>query len=86
MIAAWTRQHTKHEAMEIIGAAGIPAGAVLDTMELSNDPTFEQRGIMQTIDHPGRQVQDGRLAGALLRQPAAGEAGTVAWRRTTRTC
>ena len=53
MVAAWTRQHTKHEAMEIIGAAGIPAGAVLDTMELVNDPTFEQRGIMQTIDHPG---------------------------------
>jgi crotonobetainyl-CoA:carnitine CoA-transferase CaiB-like acyl-CoA transferase len=52
MVSAWTRQHTKHEAMEIIGAAGIPAGAVLDTMELQNDPTFEQRGIMQTIDHP----------------------------------
>jgi crotonobetainyl-CoA:carnitine CoA-transferase CaiB-like acyl-CoA transferase len=52
MIAAWTRLHTKHEAMEIIGAAGIPAGAVLDTLELTNDPTFEQRGIMQTIDHP----------------------------------
>ena len=52
MVATWTRQHTKHEAMEIIGAAGIPAGAVLDTMELTNDPTFEQRGIMQTIDHP----------------------------------
>jgi formyl-CoA transferase len=52
MIAAWTRQHEKHEAMEIIGAAGIPAGAVLDTMELSTDPTFEQRGIMPVIDHP----------------------------------
>jgi formyl-CoA transferase len=52
MVAAWTRQHTKHEAMEIIGAAGIPAGAVLDTAELVNDPTFEQRGIMQTVDHP----------------------------------
>jgi crotonobetainyl-CoA:carnitine CoA-transferase CaiB-like acyl-CoA transferase len=52
MVSAWTRQHTKHEAMEIIGAAGIPAGAVLDTAELTNDPTFEQRGIMQTIDHP----------------------------------
>ncbi|MBN8926288.1 MAG: hypothetical protein BGO51_17345 [Rhodospirillales bacterium 69-11] len=52
MIAAWTRQHTKHEAMEIIGAAGIPAGAVLDTMELSTDPSFEQRGIMPVIDHP----------------------------------
>ena len=78
MIAAWTRQHTKHEAMEIIGAAGIPAGAVLDTAELINDPTFEQRGIMQTIDHPVvRAVQDGRLARPLLRQPAAGEARTV---------
>ena len=52
MITDWTRQHTKHEAMEIIGAAGIPAGAVLDTMELSNDPTFEKRGIMPVIDHP----------------------------------
>ena len=52
MITAWTKQHTKHEAMEIIGAAGIPAGAVLDTMELSNDPTFEKRGIMPTIEHP----------------------------------
>ena len=49
----WTRQRSKHEAMEIIGAAGIPAGAVLDTAELVNDPTFEQRGIMQTIEHPG---------------------------------
>ena len=54
MVAAWTRQHTKHEAMEIIGAAGIPAGAVLDTMELYNDKSFEDRGIMQTIQHPER--------------------------------
>jgi formyl-CoA transferase len=52
MITEWTKKHTKHEAMEIIGAAGIPAGAVLDTMELSSDPTFEQRGIMPTIQHP----------------------------------
>ena len=52
MIAAWTKQHTKHEAMEIIGAAGVPAGAVLDTMELYHDKTFEQRNIMQTVQHP----------------------------------
>jgi len=52
MIEAWTLQHTKHECMEIIGAAGVPAGAVLDTLELYNDPTFEQRQIMQTIEHP----------------------------------
>ncbi len=52
VIAAWTRQHTKHDAMRIVGEAGIPAGAVLDTMELQNDATFEQRGIMQTMTHP----------------------------------
>jgi crotonobetainyl-CoA:carnitine CoA-transferase CaiB-like acyl-CoA transferase len=52
MIEAWTLKHTKHECMEIIGAAGVPAGAVLDTLELYNDPTFEQRQIMQTIEHP----------------------------------
>ena len=52
MISEWTKRHTKREAMEIIGAAGVPAGAVLDTMELYNDPTFEQRGIFQTIEHP----------------------------------
>jgi formyl-CoA transferase len=52
MITEWTLKHTKHEAMEIVGAAGIPAGAVLDTMELSSDKTFETRGIMPVIDHP----------------------------------
>src|SRR6202795_3683191 len=34
MVEGWTRQHTKHEAMRIIGEAGIPAGAVLDTGDL----------------------------------------------------
>ena len=38
--------------MTAVGEAGIPAGAVLDTMELQNDMTFEQRGIMQTMVHP----------------------------------
>ena len=42
---------TKHEAMAQVGGAGVPAGAVLDTMELQNDPTFEQRGIMQMMEH-----------------------------------
>ncbi len=52
MIAAWTRTRSKHDAMAQVGGAGIPAGAVLDTMELQNDPTFEERGIMQVMQHP----------------------------------
>jgi formyl-CoA transferase len=30
----------------------VPAGAVLDTMELTNEPTFTERGILQVMDHP----------------------------------
>jgi formyl-CoA transferase len=52
MIAEWTRRYDKHEAMRVIGAAGVPAGAVLDTMELMNEPSFERRGILQVVRHP----------------------------------
>ncbi len=52
MVSAWTRRHDKHEAMRIIGTAGIPAGAVLDTAELLHDPSFAERGIVQTVQHP----------------------------------
>src|SRR5919197_3943058 len=52
IIAQWTRQHSKEEAMRIIGEAGVPAGAVFDTLELMNDPSLAERGIMQTIEHP----------------------------------
>jgi crotonobetainyl-CoA:carnitine CoA-transferase CaiB-like acyl-CoA transferase len=52
MVADWTRRRDKHEAMRIIGAAGVPAGAVLDTMELMNEPSFTERGILQVMDHP----------------------------------
>jgi crotonobetainyl-CoA:carnitine CoA-transferase CaiB-like acyl-CoA transferase len=50
-ITDWTRQHDKHEAMRLIGAAGVPAGAVLDTGDLLGDPSFAERGIIQTMQH-----------------------------------
>ena len=45
---------TKAEAMETIGDAGVPCGAVYDTVELSENQDFEQRGIFQWIEHPTR--------------------------------
>ena len=53
ILSEWTRKHTKYEAMEKVGAAGIPAGAVRDTLELSNDPDFVNRRTIQPIQHPG---------------------------------
>jgi crotonobetainyl-CoA:carnitine CoA-transferase CaiB-like acyl-CoA transferase len=52
MITAWTTAHTKHEAMRLIGAAGVPAGAVLDTGDLLAEPSFAGRGIIQEMQHP----------------------------------
>jgi len=52
IVTEWTRQHTKDEAMLLISGVGVPAGAVFDTMELHNDPSFEKRGIMQVMEHP----------------------------------
>ena len=39
------------DAMEKLIAVGVPSGAVFDTMELLNEPTFEERGIMQVVHH-----------------------------------
>jgi crotonobetainyl-CoA:carnitine CoA-transferase CaiB-like acyl-CoA transferase len=52
MITDWTQRHDKHEAMRLIGAAGVPAGAVLDTGDLLSEPSFVERGIIQTMRHP----------------------------------
>jgi formyl-CoA transferase len=52
ILAEWTSQRDKYEAARLVGAAGIPAAPVRDTLELLNDPDFEKRGIMQTVQHP----------------------------------
>ncbi len=52
LVSAWTRQHDKHTAAKLVSGASIPAGPVLDTRELADDKTFEQRKIRQTMQHP----------------------------------
>lgn len=54
MLEPWTMARTKNEAMETIGGAGVPCGAIFDTLELSENEDFEKRGIFQWIDHPTR--------------------------------
>jgi formyl-CoA transferase len=54
IINEWTGRHTKHEVMEILGAAGVPCGKVLDSVELLEDPHMRQRGMIVTINHPMR--------------------------------
>src|SRR5271169_4025891 len=56
IVASWTRQRTKHEAMAQLSAVGVPVGAVLDTQELIDEPSFRQRGILQTMTHGERKM------------------------------
>jgi formyl-CoA transferase len=53
-ITQWTSTRTKQEVTEIIAGAGVPCGAVLNTLELLHDPDLHARGMMQKIDHPVR--------------------------------
>jgi formyl-CoA transferase len=57
MISDWTRRHDKHDAMRLIGGAGVPAGAVLDTGDLLGEPSFEERGIIQTMRHVNGELR-----------------------------
>jgi formyl-CoA transferase len=54
MLSEWTRQYDKIEVMRRLGEQGIPAGAVMDTMELSEDPDLNRREIFVTVKHPVR--------------------------------
>lgn len=54
VISSWTSSISKHEAMERLGRAGVPAGAVLTTEELSRDPYLRDTGMFATVNHPRR--------------------------------
>ncbi len=51
-IRNFTMQHTKWEAMQILGEAGVPCSATHDTYDLFHNPHFEERDFIQDIDHP----------------------------------
>ncbi len=53
-ITTWTCQRTKIEAMETLGKAGVPAGAILTTAELAQDAYLRESGMFVTMQHPVR--------------------------------
>ena len=52
LVASWTRERTKHEAMRELGSAGVPCSATLDTYELFTDPHLSERGLVEELEHP----------------------------------
>ena len=54
IIEEWTRGRSKHEAMRVLAAAGVPCGACQDTGEVLADPHLAARAMILDIDYPTR--------------------------------
>ncbi|WP_173930981.1 CoA transferase [Chelativorans sp. Marseille-P2723] len=54
LVTEWSLQRDKHTCMKELGEAGVPAGAVFDTMELYEDPVLRKQGAFVTVQHPVR--------------------------------
>lgn len=51
-IEAWTARQDPQQAMEALQAAGVPAGRVLDTVAIHDDPHLAARGYWVALPHP----------------------------------
>jgi crotonobetainyl-CoA:carnitine CoA-transferase CaiB-like acyl-CoA transferase len=47
-IADWTRGRTMDEVMELMLAAGVPAGPIYDAADITRDPQYQARGMLET--------------------------------------
>ncbi|MGE4096015.1 MAG: CaiB/BaiF CoA transferase family protein [Candidatus Binatia bacterium] len=54
IIAGWTRQRSKFDVMRVLGEAGVPCGAVLDSGDILANEHLKTRGMIATIQHPTR--------------------------------
>ena len=77
-ISDWTSRHTAPDAVEILGAAGVPIGPVYDAAAISEDPHFAARGMLRPLkvvveDEP----EEIRFPGVVPQVPGA--PGDVWW-------
>jgi formyl-CoA transferase len=54
LISAWTKENDKREVMRLMGKAGVPCGAVLDSGDLFSDEHLRAREMVVDLRHPDR--------------------------------
>jgi benzylsuccinate CoA-transferase BbsF subunit len=60
-LAAWTRQHTHRDVMNILQRCGVAAVPSFSLLELYRDPHIQERGVFVEVDHPvlGKHTVEG---------------------------
>lgn len=51
-VAKWTAERDKHEVMRVLGEAGVPVSATMDSRDVFADPHLKARGLFETVTHP----------------------------------
>ena len=71
-LSGWTRIRTKHEATDLLQAAGVPAAPVNSGADVWRDPFLRSRGFIQELAHPAAGTAEyPGLAYRLSRTPGA---------------
>jgi crotonobetainyl-CoA:carnitine CoA-transferase CaiB-like acyl-CoA transferase len=71
-LSAWTRARGKHEASDLLQAAGVPAAPVNSGADVWRDPFLRSRGFIQELTHPAAGVAEyPGLAYRLSRTPGS---------------
>jgi crotonobetainyl-CoA:carnitine CoA-transferase CaiB-like acyl-CoA transferase len=71
-LSAWTRARGKHEASDLLQAAGVPAAPVNNGADVWRDPFLRSRGFIHELTHPAAGTAEyPGLAYRLSRTPGA---------------
>ncbi len=52
LVAGWTSNHDRHDLMQKLQTAGVPAGVINDPRDLFDDAQLKHRGHFVWLDHP----------------------------------
>jgi formyl-CoA transferase len=58
IVRDWCSTRTKHEVMEHLQRFGVPAGAVMDSGDIFNNPHLKARGFLHVQEHPKRDAYE----------------------------
>ena len=52
IISAWTRDKSVYDLMHLLQGAGVPSAPVMAGEAIFNDPHYQERGLLEFVDHP----------------------------------